>query len=76
MDGGDDRGVLFFVGPDFSEIVDCNQPAGGPPAEIGHEYHLEVSCLRKPPCPWDLDGDNVVGFGDLLLLLAAWGPCP
>jgi hypothetical protein len=24
----------------------------------------------------DLDGDGVVGVNDLLLLLAAWGPCP
>ena len=45
-----------------------------------------------PPCPWDLDGNNDVGIGDLLIiladwgnpygigdllaLLAAWGPCP
>jgi len=25
--------------------------------------------------PEDLDGDGFVGFGDLLILLAAWGPC-
>jgi hypothetical protein len=28
------------------------------------------------PSPADIDGDGVVGFSDLLLLLAAWGPCP
>ncbi|MCH8344445.1 MAG: hypothetical protein IH983_10705, partial [Planctomycetes bacterium] len=27
-------------------------------------------------CPADLDGDAVVGIGDLLALLAAFGPCP
>ena len=26
--------------------------------------------------PFDLDGDGVVGFGDLLIVLAAWGDCP
>lgn len=26
--------------------------------------------------PADLDGDGEVGFGDLVILLAAWGPCP
>jgi hypothetical protein len=26
-------------------------------------------------CPADLDGDGVVGFGDLLIVLATWGPC-
>ena len=26
--------------------------------------------------PFDIDGDGVVGITDLLMLLAAWGPCP
>ena len=26
-------------------------------------------------CPWDLDGNTVVGVSDLLSLLASWGPC-
>lgn len=67
----------FFVGPDFSEIVDCNQPAGGPPAEVGENYTLRVECsFNAPPCPWDFDGDNNVGFQDLLKVLSNWGPCP
>jgi len=67
----------FFFGPNFTDIVDCNQPAGGPPAEIGDEYWMNVHCeANSPPCPWDLDGDNVVGFGDLLKILSFWGPCP
>lgn len=28
------------------------------------------------PCVADLDGDGVVGFADVLAILAAWGPCP
>ena len=27
------------------------------------------------PCAADLDGDDEVGFGDILVLLAQWGPC-
>ena len=27
-------------------------------------------------CNGDLDNDRVVGFGDLLMILSAWGPCP
>jgi hypothetical protein len=27
------------------------------------------------PCPEDIDGDAIIGLGDLLLVLAAWGPC-
>ena len=26
-------------------------------------------------CPWDLDGNTVVGVSDFLSLLASWGPC-
>ncbi len=27
-------------------------------------------------CPEDLDGDGAVAFGDLILVLSAWGACP
>jgi hypothetical protein len=30
---------------------------------------------KAQPCPGDLDGDGEVGFGDLLAVLSAWGPC-
>lgn len=32
---------------------------------------LEVELL----CPADVDGDGAAGFGDILAVLAAWGPC-
>ncbi len=32
--------------------------------------------FAESPCPWDLDNNNDVGVGDLLILLAAWGPNP
>ena len=66
----------FVVGADFSKIVDCNQPAGGPPDEIGDRYWMRIECVPIIPCPWDVDGDGVVGFEDLLKLLSNWGPCP
>lgn len=67
----------FFVGTDFSQIVDCTQPAGGPPNEVGDHYILEVECITStPPCPWDFNGDGEVGFSDLLKVLSNWGPCP
>jgi bacillopeptidase F len=31
---------------------------------------------KELPCPTDLDVTGDVGFGDLLLVLSAWGPCP
>jgi hypothetical protein len=27
-------------------------------------------------CPWDTDGDGIVGINDFLDLLGAWGPNP
>lgn len=30
---------------------------------------------KPAPCPPDLDASDDVGFSDLLVLLAAWGPC-
>jgi hypothetical protein len=36
---------------------------------------LSVSCSDAPPCPADLNGDNVVDVLDLLLLLDTWGTC-
>jgi hypothetical protein len=32
-------------------------------------------CMAEA-CPWDLNDDGVVGIGDLLALLAAWGTNP
>lgn len=34
---------------------------------------LDIICT---PIPGDLNGDGVVDVSDLLILLAAWGPCP
>jgi hypothetical protein len=42
----------------------------GSPSSIG----VPVPAPGKAPCPWDLDGGGDVGIGDLLALLAAWGP--
>jgi len=51
-------------------------------ALIWHEDSLggegEYGVVAGPApilCPADLDGDLDVGFGDLLVLLASWGPC-
>ena len=35
-----------------------------------------VTCGPRADCPADVDRDGVVGFADLLAVLAAWGPCP
>lgn len=37
---------------------------------------VDMGAYEFDVCPWDLNGDCVVGAGDVLLLLAAWGDCP
>ncbi len=44
--------------------------------EIDYTLTLSAeSCDGDGPTPGDLDGDGAVGFTDLVMLLAAWGPC-
>jgi hypothetical protein len=35
---------------------------------------VNAGCIGDT-CPWDIDGDNTVGFSDLTTLLGNWGPC-
>ena len=41
----------------------------------GAAFIFDLNCTRGS-CPWDLDGNAVVGVSDLLSLLGSWGPCP
>jgi hypothetical protein len=34
-----------------------------------------IDCDSTEPCPSDVDGDGVVGVGDILTLIGNWGPC-
>jgi len=46
----------------------------GFPCGTTNDYQATVDC--DLPCPLDLDGSGEVGFGDVLLILNGWGPCP
>ncbi|MEE9131093.1 MAG: hypothetical protein V3T84_13825 [Phycisphaerales bacterium] len=35
-----------------------------------------ITLAEEEPCPWDLDGNGIVGATDLLALLVSWGKCP
>ena len=48
---------------------------GNLPDEAAFEGDLPPEPPRSCPIGGDLDGDGVVGAGDLALLLAAWGEC-
>jgi hypothetical protein len=60
---------VLWVGADGFEGFPC----GGDNA-----YVVSVDGVGgcAPPCPWDFNGDQNVNFGDLLILLNNFGPCP
>jgi hypothetical protein len=41
----------------------------------GHAAEVQV-LVESVPCTGDLDADGQVRIGDLIGLLASWGPCP
>ncbi|MHC5114728.1 MAG: hypothetical protein ACYTGP_09905 [Planctomycetota bacterium] len=44
--------------------------------EVAGFVFLNELYVRQPdPCPEDLDGSGAVGFGDVLSIIGAWGPC-
>jgi hypothetical protein len=58
---------------DDDETQDTGNPDGiHPPVDMGAYEFQGIST----PCPGDTDGDDSVDFGDLLITLAQWGPCP
>ena len=54
---------------------DAGQAAGGDFGLAGG-YIPASGIPSSPPCPGDVDGNDDVGFTDLLAVLSAWGPCP
>ena len=53
-------------------IADCQNQGG---ASYIDETCASMECPINLVCTGDLDGDGQIGFGDLLDLISAWGPC-
>ncbi|MHC4416113.1 MAG: M12 family metallo-peptidase [Planctomycetota bacterium] len=74
--------IGYFSNPDVSYDthptgVPIDQPDPAHNALTINQTALTVANFRcGVAAPGDLDGDGVVGIADLLILLAAWGPCP
>jgi hypothetical protein len=69
---------ILFVG---AGGFDYDGPFDGWPCPDGtltnNAYEVELrSAVIYLPCPTDLNGDHVVDFADILLIIAEWGPCP
>jgi hypothetical protein len=52
-------------------LVRQSRPPGSPPSSLDYNLYAAVLGLYG-----DLDGDHVVGAGDLAVLLSVWGPAP
>ncbi len=86
LDGGallladDGGGIPLFAVNAAGNVGGLNMFPATSPAGNNAEFFefLENTLVRVivPACPWDLDANNDVGVGDLLVLLAAWGPNP
>ncbi|MHC5113546.1 MAG: S8 family serine peptidase [Planctomycetota bacterium] len=55
-------------------IVGLSAGAGLPGDFLGTDASATPEC--GGPCLADLDGSGDVGFGDILNIIGAWGPCP
>jgi hypothetical protein len=74
--------------PNFSnpDVIHDGVPTGVPPGQPEPAHNaatiaataLTVAnfrCSGAPTCTEDLDGSGDVGFGDILQVIGAWGPC-
>ena len=74
--GGDSGSVYVFVGLDGADcdsngVTDACEILAGTSKDSDGDGILDVC-----ECPWDLQGDAIVGITDFLDMLAAWGTDP
>jgi len=66
---------VFVEGYDYrisaTTALQCDVPSLTP---VQWDEPYIITITESSSCPADLDGDNTVGIGDLLLMLDAWGP--
>jgi len=63
-------------GPSSRDINDAGQILlNAYDNNAGESHPILLTPLSDTTCPADLDGSGDTGFGDLVALLAAWGPC-
>ncbi|MBT8483999.1 MAG: hypothetical protein HKO59_08375 [Phycisphaerales bacterium] len=64
---------LEIAGVEFDDLV-LFATAPGPGGSL--QMSIDNLLVGAATCTGDIDGDAVVGFTDLLALLAGWGDCP
>jgi hypothetical protein len=76
-DAGTNTGSAYVYGG----LVDCNDNGTLDVCDITEGTSDDLNGNGVPdecetaPCPEDLDGSGDVGFGDILTVIGAWGPC-
>ncbi len=60
---------------DDRELYTFGELRDGAGAALGDAFFV-VRLAVGPVCPWDLDGDGLIGVTDLLAVLGAWGTDP
>lgn len=67
-------GVVFSEVASRSFVVKCHVAGGASFYEIASRaFTIEHDPDWTPPCPADINGDNLVGVDDALALISAWG---
>ena len=78
-DGSYDIGTLFTAWRPDQRVWYAPGNTGSeftsPEADVVRWTANMCVCGAGESCPEDIDGDGFVGVGDLLAVLAAWGPC-
>ncbi|MCP3904887.1 MAG: right-handed parallel beta-helix repeat-containing protein [Planctomycetes bacterium] len=65
---GGDLEITLSTSPDVLTFECVNSTIS---VSIEYLADIPIVCV----CPADLDGSDDVGFGDILAIIAAWGPC-
>ena len=72
--GGNSGSAVIRNGEILGIVTHC--PCPNVATRVDHANFAAARQQLCPGCIWDLDGNLDVGIGDLLILLASWGPCP
>lgn len=68
------EGLLWnFTADIFNNLSATERPFGTGYLQTPFDYSMAI--LGSRACVGDVDGDGAVGFGDILAVLGAWGPC-
>ncbi len=75
VSGGNSGSGIIHNGEILGIVTHCPCPTWA--TRVDHVNFVAARDQLCPVlCPWDLNGNNDVGVGDLLILLGAWGPNP